>query len=84
MSSDGIAILGSTGSIGCNTLNVVESLGDEFGPVALDLLGQFFDVAPGGQRHDAEAPVAKRLDHAHRVAPDRAGRAEYRYALCVH
>ena len=32
----GIAILGSTGSIGCNTLRVVESLGDErFRVVAL-------------------------------------------------
>ncbi|HWS54881.1 MAG TPA: 1-deoxy-D-xylulose-5-phosphate reductoisomerase [Pyrinomonadaceae bacterium] len=36
MSSTGIAILGSTGSIGCNTLSVVESFGDErFRVVAL-------------------------------------------------
>ena len=36
MSSKGIAILGSTGSIGCNTLRVVESLGSErFRVVAL-------------------------------------------------
>src|SRR2546423_9323960 len=36
MNSQGIAILGSTGSIGCNTLNVVESLGGErFRVVAL-------------------------------------------------
>lgn len=36
MSSKGIAILGSTGSIGCNTLRVVESLGtDRFNVVAL-------------------------------------------------
>ena len=27
MKSKGIAILGSTGSIGCNTLRVIESLG---------------------------------------------------------
>ncbi|MBA2341607.1 MAG: 1-deoxy-D-xylulose-5-phosphate reductoisomerase [Pyrinomonadaceae bacterium] len=31
----GIAILGSTGSIGCNTLRVVESLGEQFHVVAL-------------------------------------------------
>lgn len=36
MNSNGIAILGSTGSIGCNTLRVVESLGSErFRVVAL-------------------------------------------------
>lgn len=36
MSSRGIAILGSTGSIGCNTLRVIESLGaDRFRVVAL-------------------------------------------------
>src|SRR5580765_4635718 len=36
MTSKGIAILGSTGSIGCNTLRVVESLGSEnFRVVAL-------------------------------------------------
>ncbi len=35
MSSRGLAILGSTGSIGCNTLRVIESLGDRFGVVAL-------------------------------------------------
>src|SRR5438094_9310007 len=29
MSTRGIAILGSTGSIGCNTLRVIESLGPE-------------------------------------------------------
>jgi 1-deoxy-D-xylulose-5-phosphate reductoisomerase len=30
-----VAILGSTGSIGCNTLRVIESFGDEFGVAAL-------------------------------------------------
>ncbi|MEJ7578332.1 MAG: 1-deoxy-D-xylulose-5-phosphate reductoisomerase [Pyrinomonadaceae bacterium] len=35
MASKGIAILGSTGSIGCNTLRVVESLGEQFRVVAL-------------------------------------------------
>ena len=34
--SKGVALLGSTGSIGCNTLRVIESLGDErFRVVAL-------------------------------------------------
>jgi 1-deoxy-D-xylulose-5-phosphate reductoisomerase len=35
MSSRSLAILGSTGSIGCNTLRVLESLGDRFRIVAL-------------------------------------------------
>src|SRR5512145_592120 len=36
MKSKGVAILGSTGSIGCNSLRVIESLGDErFRVVAL-------------------------------------------------
>ncbi|MDQ3255168.1 MAG: 1-deoxy-D-xylulose-5-phosphate reductoisomerase, partial [Acidobacteriota bacterium] len=35
MNTKGIAVLGSTGSIGCNTLRVVESLGDQFRVVAL-------------------------------------------------
>ena len=33
--SQGLSILGSTGSIGCNTLRVAEFLGDEFRVVAL-------------------------------------------------
>lgn len=46
MVSKGVAILGSTGSIGCNTLRVIEALGDRFRLVALgaghnvDVLGQ--------------------------------------------
>ncbi|CDM66634.1 1-deoxy-D-xylulose 5-phosphate reductoisomerase [Pyrinomonas methylaliphatogenes] len=35
MKIKGIAILGSTGSIGCNTLRVIDSLGDPFRVVAL-------------------------------------------------
>ena len=35
MNSKGIAILGSTGSIGCNTLRVIDSLGHRFRVVAL-------------------------------------------------
>src|SRR6266478_5996984 len=35
MSYKGVAILGSTGSIGCNTLRVIEALGGPFRIVAL-------------------------------------------------
>src|SRR4051812_27341911 len=35
MKTKGISILGSTGSIGCNTLRVVEALSEEFRVVAL-------------------------------------------------
>lgn len=35
MNSKGVAILGSTGSIGCNTLRVIEALGERFRIVAL-------------------------------------------------
>src|SRR6202171_3606397 len=35
MNTKGVAILGSTGSIGCNTLRVIEALGDRFRIVAL-------------------------------------------------
>jgi 1-deoxy-D-xylulose-5-phosphate reductoisomerase len=35
MATRGISILGSTGSIGCNTLRVIESLGERFRVVAL-------------------------------------------------
>src|SRR5256884_39635 len=35
MSYKGVAILGSTGSIGCNTLRVIEALGDRFRIIAL-------------------------------------------------
>ncbi|HZH90306.1 MAG TPA: 1-deoxy-D-xylulose-5-phosphate reductoisomerase [Pyrinomonadaceae bacterium] len=35
MNKRGIAILGSTGSIGCNTLRVVDAFADDFQPVAL-------------------------------------------------
>jgi len=35
MNKRGIAILGSTGSIGCNTLRVVDAFGDDFQIVAL-------------------------------------------------
>ena len=35
MNTKGVAILGSTGSIGCNTLRVIEALGDRYRIVAL-------------------------------------------------
>ncbi|MGH9968249.1 MAG: 1-deoxy-D-xylulose-5-phosphate reductoisomerase [Pyrinomonadaceae bacterium] len=55
MTSKGIAILGSTGSIGCNTLRVIESLGSE----------RFRVVALGAGRN-----VAKLADQVARYLPE--------------
>ncbi len=52
MSAKGIAILGSTGSIGCNTLRVVESLGSEsFRVVALGAGNNVETLADQVARH---------------------------------
>jgi 1-deoxy-D-xylulose-5-phosphate reductoisomerase len=52
MSTKGIAILGSTGSIGCNTLRVVESLGSEsFRVVALGAGNNVETLADQVARH---------------------------------
>ncbi|OLE54488.1 MAG: 1-deoxy-D-xylulose-5-phosphate reductoisomerase [Acidobacteria bacterium 13_1_20CM_3_53_8] len=51
MSSKGIAIIGSTGSIGCNTLRVVESLGDRFRVVALGAGRNVERLAEQVERH---------------------------------
>src|ERR1041385_8291702 len=55
MSPRGISILGSTGSIGCNTLRVIESLGEE----------RFRIVALGAGRN-----VAKLVDQIVRHQPE--------------
>jgi 1-deoxy-D-xylulose-5-phosphate reductoisomerase len=55
MPAQGIAILGSTGSIGCNTLRVIESLPGE----------RFHVVALGAGRN-----IAKLIDQIARHAPD--------------
>lgn len=52
MNPNGIAILGSTGSIGCNTLRVVESLGSErFRVVALGAGGNVQKLADQVAKH---------------------------------
>lgn len=45
-----VAILGSTGSIGCNTLRVIESFGDEFGVAALGAGGNIALLAEQVER----------------------------------
>jgi 1-deoxy-D-xylulose-5-phosphate reductoisomerase len=50
----GIAVLGSTGSIGCNTLRVVESLGDSFQVVALGAGRNMERLAEQIARHNPE------------------------------
>src|SRR4026207_2518676 len=75
MSAKGIAILGSTGSIGCNTLRVVESLGSEsFRVVALGAgnnveiladqvarhLPELVSVATDSAAHDLRARLFER------------------------
>lgn len=55
MSTRGVAILGSTGSIGCNTLRVIESLGAErFRVVALGAGRNIEKLADQIQRHQPE------------------------------
>ena len=52
MTSQGIAILGATGSIGCNTLNVVESFADRrFRVVALGAGRNIAKLAEQVERH---------------------------------
>jgi 1-deoxy-D-xylulose-5-phosphate reductoisomerase len=63
----GIAILGSTGSIGCNTLRVIESLG-----------GEQFRVVALGAGHNVEAladQVAKHLPEMVSVETEEAAHA---------
>ena len=54
MSSKGIAILGSTGSIGCNTVSVVEALGDRFQIVALAARSNIAKLCAQIERHKPE------------------------------
>src|SRR2546430_5909708 len=54
MSSKGIAILGSTGSIGCNTVSVVEALGDRFQIVALAARSNIAKLWAQIERHEPE------------------------------
>jgi 1-deoxy-D-xylulose-5-phosphate reductoisomerase len=60
MSACGVAILGSTGSIGCNTLRVIESLGDDrFRVVALAAGGNLTKLADQIARHQPEVVSLK-------------------------
>ena len=52
--SQGLSILGSTGSIGCNTLRVAEFLGDEFRVVALGAGGNVTKLAEQIERFTPE------------------------------
>ncbi len=55
MNPTGIAILGSTGSIGCNTLRVVEALGsDRFRVIALSAGRNVSTLADQIARHMPE------------------------------
>ena len=54
MASKGIAVLGSTGSIGCNTLSVVESFADLFHIVALSAGRNMRRLADQVARHGPE------------------------------
>src|SRR5437867_5373188 len=66
MSSKGIAILGSTGSIGCNTLRVIESLGSEhFRVVALGAGHNVLTLADQIARHLPELVSVETEDAAH-------------------
>ena len=66
MSAKGIAILGSTGSIGCNTLRVVESLGSEsFRVVALGAGNNVETLADQVARHLPEVVSVATEEAAH-------------------
>jgi 1-deoxy-D-xylulose-5-phosphate reductoisomerase len=66
MSAKGIAILGSTGSIGCNTLRVVESLGSEsFRVVALGAGNNVETLADQVERHLPEVVSVATEEAAH-------------------
>jgi 1-deoxy-D-xylulose-5-phosphate reductoisomerase len=54
MTQRGIAILGSTGSIGCNTLRVIEALGAPFHVVALAAGRNTLKLAEQIERHSPE------------------------------
>jgi 1-deoxy-D-xylulose-5-phosphate reductoisomerase len=67
MNSKGVAILGSTGSIGCNTLRVIEALGDRFRIVALGA-GHNIEVLAGQvARHLPELVSVESEDAAHQL-----------------
>jgi len=90
MNSKGVAILGSTGSIGCNTLRVVEALGDKFRLVALGAgqnvevlaeqvsrhLPELVSVASEAAAHDLRARLFQRNVDLPRIVIGEAGLCE--------
>jgi len=90
MNSKGVAILGSTGSIGCNTLRVVEALGDKFRLVALGAghnvevlaeqvsrhLPELVSVASETAAHDLRARLFQRNVDLPRIVIGEAGLCE--------
>ncbi|HYH85399.1 MAG TPA: 1-deoxy-D-xylulose-5-phosphate reductoisomerase, partial [Pyrinomonadaceae bacterium] len=68
MDSQGIAILGSTGSIGCNTLKVVEAFGDvRFRVVALAAGRNIARLTEQIERHRPELVAVEDDAHAERL-----------------
>jgi 1-deoxy-D-xylulose-5-phosphate reductoisomerase len=68
MDTQGIAILGSTGSIGCNTMSVVESFGDgRFRVVALAAGRNVERLAEQVERHRPELVAVENEDCAGRL-----------------
>ncbi|HST53715.1 MAG TPA: 1-deoxy-D-xylulose-5-phosphate reductoisomerase [Pyrinomonadaceae bacterium] len=75
MDSQGIAILGSTGSIGCNTLKVVESFGGErFRVVALAAGRNVARLAEQAERHGPELVAVEDEDCAEQLRRELARR----------
>jgi 1-deoxy-D-xylulose-5-phosphate reductoisomerase len=75
MDSQGIAILGSTGSIGCNTLKVVESFGVErFRVVALSAGRNVARLAEQTERHRPELVAVEDEDCAEQLRRELARR----------
>lgn len=64
----GIAILGSTGSIGCNTLRVVESLGRQFRVVALGAGCNIEKLAEQIERHEPQVVSVETESYARALA----------------
>lgn len=71
MDSQGIAVLGSTGSIGCNTLKVIESFGDvRFRVVALAAGRNVARLVEQIERHRPELVAVEDDAHAERLKED--------------
>ena len=75
MESKGISILGSTGSIGCNTLRVIEALGAEsFRVVALAAGGNVTKLAEQIARHHPQLVSLESEASAEKLRAELAGR----------